>query len=226
VDGGHFTLRLHLMPGPARTPGLVCFVILGRDITAALQAKQLQESTRRLLAKVFVSVDIAVAIVDGAGRIVMANPRTDLLLGYKPAGIVGRKAADLEAPDPRAATATLIEKQFKDGKDATYTVPLLRADGSQLIVRCTSVIATPRSDATAPVATRGEGVGHIKLVGLEEIRSALFARSRSARCSHEACRSCDQTKAGLFAACTVRLQMVWFMCGRYRPPRCRSGPVG
>ena len=187
ADGSHFTLGMHLMPAPARTPGKGCFVVLGRDITAALQAKQLQDSIQRLLAKVFTSVDVAVTIVDGAGRTVMANPHADSLLGYKPNGTVGRNSLELLAPDARASATAAIAQQFKDGKDATYTAPLLRPDGSQMVIRFTSVmvalggarqfrIVTLRPGTAEATAMRSEGVGRIRLVGLDEVRAALGDR--------------------------------------------------
>ena len=67
ADGSSFMLGMHLMPVPARTAGFDCFVIVGRDITEALQTRQMQASMQRLLAAVFTSVDAPVAIVNGAG---------------------------------------------------------------------------------------------------------------------------------------------------------------
>ena len=61
ANGATFMMGMHLMPAPARAPGKACFVILGRDITAAFQARQMQDAIQHLLAKVFSSVDAAVA---------------------------------------------------------------------------------------------------------------------------------------------------------------------
>ncbi len=113
---------MHLMPAPPRTPGRDCFVILGRDITAVLQARQTQDSMQRLLAKVFTSVDAPVAIVNGAGRVVMTNPQLDGLLGYKPNGLVGLPSLDLVVPDARARAATIIRQQLLDGHDSVQCV--------------------------------------------------------------------------------------------------------
>ncbi|MGD0104075.1 MAG: PAS domain-containing protein [Rhodopila sp.] len=187
ADGGSFMLGMHLMPAPARTPGKVCFVVLGRDITTALQTRQMQDSIQRLLTKVFNSVDAAVAIVDGGGRIVMTNPKINLLLGYKPNGLVGRLSLDLVDPESSAVVKAAIKRQQEDGCDATYSATVLRADGSKLGVRFTSVmtgagdakqfrIVTLRPDANPPTALRSESVGRIKLVGLDEVRKALGDR--------------------------------------------------
>jgi PAS domain S-box-containing protein len=187
ANGGTFMLGMHLMPASERTPGRGCFVVLGRDITAVLQARRMQDSIQRLLAKVFSSVDVAVAIVSSAGRIVMTNPHVDLLLGYKPNGLIGRTSIELVVPSSRPLVTAILQQQVGDGRDTTYSAPVLRADGSQLVLRITSVVAaagdskqfcivTLRPEAIGAPVLRSESVGKIKLVGLDEVRSALGAR--------------------------------------------------
>ena len=138
--GGSFMFGFHLMPAPERSPGRVCFTILGRDITAQFEARRLQDSIQRLLAKVFASVDEAVAIVNVGGRIVMTNPRTDRLLGYKPNELVGRPTLDVVANTSRAAVAEAVGRQLRTGQDQSYIATLLKADGSQVAVNITSVL--------------------------------------------------------------------------------------
>jgi PAS domain S-box-containing protein len=187
ADGDSFMLGMHLMPAPARTPGKDCFVVLGRDITAALQARQMQDSIQRLLAKVFSSVDAAVAIVSAAGRIVMTNRGVDLLLGYKPNELVGRSSLDLVASGSRARIGATLKRQFEAETDAIYSAPVVRADATLLRVRITSVIAatgeakkfrivTLRPETTDQASIRSESVGKIKLVGLDGVRKALGDR--------------------------------------------------
>ena len=64
---------------------------------------------------------------------------------------------------------------------------MLQADGSELTVRITSVVVTPdesrqfriltmRPEATRATRTRMESIGHIKLVGLDEVRAAMGDR--------------------------------------------------
>jgi hypothetical protein len=117
----------------------------------------------------------------------MTNPHVDLLLGYKPNGLVGRNSLDIVAPGSRGSVATTVKQQIKDGKAVTYTVPILRMDGSELIARITSVttatgdtkrfrIVTMRPDGLGMPAIRSESVGRIKLVGLDEVRAALGDR--------------------------------------------------
>jgi PAS domain S-box-containing protein len=187
ADGGTFVLGLHLMPAPERTSGRACFTVLGRDITVLLEARQMQNSIQRLLAKVFMSVDEAVAIANAADRIVMTNPRIDRLLGHKPNELVGRSSLDMVAPDSRASTAETIRKQLELGTDQTYLTRLVKADGSQIDASITSVlvatednkqfrILTLRSQETATVGIRTESAGRIKLVGLDEVRLAMGGR--------------------------------------------------
>jgi len=187
ADGSIFMIGLHLMPAPPRTQGHPCFAVLACDLTAVLQARKMQNSIQRLLAKVFISVDEAVAIVDGGGRIVMTNPQVDRLLGYAPNGLVGRRSLELVAPDGREAIAALRKQQLERSEDITYWAPLLRADGSTLDTRITSVfvgsdelklfrILTLRADSGAAVEMRSQTAGRIRLVGLDEVRAALGDR--------------------------------------------------
>jgi PAS domain S-box-containing protein len=187
ADGGSFMLGMHLMPAPEPRQGVARFLLLGRDITAALQGRQMQDSIQRLLAKVFSSVDAAVSIVNAAGRIVMTNRGVDSLLGYKPNELVGRSSLELLAASSRAAIAVTLQRQFEADSDVTYSAPVRRADGSLLRVRITSVIAatgeakkfrivTLRPEATHTDTFRSESVGRIKLVGLDGVRKALGER--------------------------------------------------
>ena len=65
----------------------------------------MQDAIQHLLAKVFSSVDAAVLIISGAGRIVMTNRACDLLLGYAPNALVGRASIEMVASDARARVA-------------------------------------------------------------------------------------------------------------------------
>jgi PAS domain S-box-containing protein len=187
ADGSTFMLGLHLMPAPARAQGRVCFALLGRDITEAFHTRQQQDSVQRLLAKVFISVDEAVAIIDGTGRIVMTNPHVDRLLGYAPNGLIGRGSLEVVAPECRAAVAETRKRQLEEGGDTSFRATLLRADGSRLGARITSVlvgsddlkqfrILTLRAEAGDTTETRTETAGRIRLVGMDEVRAALGDR--------------------------------------------------
>jgi PAS domain S-box-containing protein len=190
ADGGTFVLGFHLMPAPEFTPGRVCFAILGRDITTHLEARRMQDMVQRLLAKVFMSVDEAVVIINAAGRILMTNSRIDQLLGYRANELVGRLSLDLVAPESHATIAATIKRQMEHGHDQSYVTPLLKADGSHVVTSITSVlvstddtkkfrILTLRAHADNAAGLRTETASRIKLVGLDEVRTAMGERWRA-----------------------------------------------
>jgi PAS domain S-box-containing protein len=190
ADGGTFIFGLHLMPAVARTPACSCFVILGRDITAQVEARRMRNSLHLLLVKVFTSVDDAVAIVNSAGRIVMTNPRFDQLLGFEAGALEGRITLDLVVPDARAAITDTVQRQMLDGATTSYIAPLVKGDGSQVVVTVVSAMVTMEDEKRFRVitmrplasATRRAGVtsaGRIKLVGLEDVRAVLGDRWHS-----------------------------------------------
>jgi PAS domain S-box-containing protein len=185
-SGAPFWLGLHLMPVRDATPP--CFVILGRDITESLQARQQQAAIQGLLAKVFLCVKAPVAIVSDSGLLQMTNPALDQLLGYPPGGLVGKRSIDCVASSARAATMAARERQAEDGHDYTIASRLLRADGSEVAVEITSItvqrddlrrfrILTVLKQADeAPPSVTVHVAGKIKLVGLDEVKEALGAR--------------------------------------------------
>ena len=187
ADGTTFVLGMHLMPAPTRTPGRKCFVVIGRDITDLLEARQAEGAIQRLLAKVFVSTDSAVAILNSDGRIVMCNPACNHLLKYKPGEIIGRSAIELAAPASRAAITASTTQQMENKQDLIYYAPIFCSDGSLLPLQITSVlvpvdkkqfrILTLRlTNGAGAAEVRTESAGHINLIGLDEVRAALGDR--------------------------------------------------
>lgn len=185
--GRAFWFGLHLMPVPDTAD---LFVVLGRDITEAMQARRRQAEIQGLLAKVFLSVDAAVAIVGSDGRFLMTNPALDRFLGYPPNGLVGHSTLDVIAPEAHAVVSAERERQLQDGKDYTAEVPLVRVDGTLVPSHLHAVLidtidrrkfrivtarplSTP-SRTTAP--TRPVLAGKIRLVGLEDVKAALGDR--------------------------------------------------
>ncbi|MGA3001689.1 MAG: PAS domain-containing protein [Acetobacteraceae bacterium] len=187
ADGSTFVLGLHVMPVPASESFATgtCFVVLGRDITGVLEARNVQLATQKLLAKVFISIQEAVIIVDTGDRIVMTNPYADQLLGYKPNALAGRPSLDIVALRDRDLIALNRKQQMAEGGDLNFDVLLLLADGSEQTMRVRSVLVE-RDDhkkfrlltlrPIAASATHTTNAGHIKLVGLNEVRNALGGR--------------------------------------------------
>ena len=183
--GASFWLGLHLMP--VRDANPPCFIVLARDITESLQARQQQSAIQGLLAKVFLCVKAPVAIVSDTGIMHMTNPALDQLLGYPPGGLVGKRAAEFNAPSALPALIAARDKQIKDGQDYTLPSRLLRADGSEVAVEITSITvqrddlkhfriitAIEQPDATPAVTVHV--AGKIRLVGLDEVKEALGSR--------------------------------------------------
>jgi PAS domain S-box-containing protein len=183
-DGTTFWFGFHLMQ--VRGPAPPHFVVLGRDITESLQARQQQAAIQGLLAKVFLCVRAPVAIVTESGVIQMSNPALDELLGYSAGSLVGMRAIDYNAPSARPAATAARERQTEDGHDYTLPTRLLRADGTELPVEITS-IAVQREDLrrfriitvlprpNEPPATV-HVAGKIRLIGLDEVKEALGSR--------------------------------------------------
>ena len=185
-DGTSFWLGLHLMPVPEA--GLRRSVALGRDITEILRARHEHAAVQGVLAKVFLCVEAAVAIVDESGVVQMANPALGRLLGCPPARMAGRNSFDFVTLASRAAAAAARESQLASGMDYTIDAMLLREDGSELPVRLTSVLvphadmrrvrivtATPLAAAPVAAATQIHVAGKIRLIGLDAVKATLGA---------------------------------------------------
>jgi PAS domain S-box-containing protein len=185
--GQAFWLGMHLMPV---TEAPTLFVALGRDITETMLARRRQATMQGLLAKVFLSVDAAVAIVGNDGKFLMTNPFLDRLLGHPPNSLVGRTTLDLVASGDRASVSAARDRQIQDGKEYSLDTSLLRIDGTLVPCHVHSTViealdrrkfrivtarplATPSPDAKP---MRAVIAGKIKLVGLEEVKTALGDR--------------------------------------------------
>jgi PAS domain S-box-containing protein len=184
-DGKSFSLGLHLMPVQHASP--LRSIILGRDITESLQARQQQAAIQGLLAKVFLCVTAPVAIVTDDGIIQMNNPALDELLGYPSGGLVGKRAIELNAPIRRPAAIAALQQHVADRTDYTIATNLLRADGSEVAVEASSttlqrddlrrfrIVTILKPPAAAPPVTV-HVAGKIRLIGLDEVRAALGSR--------------------------------------------------
>jgi len=187
ANGAPFWLGLHLMPVAGSNPA--CSVILGRDITESLRDRQQHRAIQGLLAKVFVLVQAAVAIVDDHGVFLMNNPALDHLLGMPPNALNGRLSLDLVVPEERDAARQARQRQLAAGESYRMDTILLRSDGSRVPVEIVSTIVaredlkhfriitvTPRQPVADTAATTVRVAGKIKLIGLEDVKSALGER--------------------------------------------------
>jgi PAS domain S-box-containing protein len=185
--GPPFWFGLHLMPVGEGTPPR--FVLFGRDITEILRDRQEHAAVRGLLAKVFVAVQAAVAIVDENGTILMANPALNKLLGYRTGGLIGKNCPAITAPESRTAAQEAHQSQLETEQDYTIEIAIMRDDQAQVRVNLTSIIAelegvrryqiltlSPLTAAGAPPPVKVHVAGKIKLIGLDEVKTALGPR--------------------------------------------------
>lgn len=187
AGGAPFWLGLHLMPVKGSEPA--CLVVLGRDITASLRERQQHRAVQGLLAKVFVSVPAAVAIIDEHGMFLMNNPAFDRLLGGHPDALNGRPSLEVVAPEGRAVVVQARQRQLATGEDFRIETALVRNDGSRLPVDVVATIVArddlkrfriitviPRQAASEAAAPAVRVAGKIKLIGLEDLKTALGER--------------------------------------------------
>jgi PAS domain S-box-containing protein len=182
--GPPFWLGLHLMPVPQSVPP--CSLILGRDITEGRRDRQQHAAIQGLLAKVFVSVQAAVAIADEDGAILMNNPALDHLLGYPVGGLVGHTAQEVVAPEFHAAVAAARARQSSVGQSLRLKAELLHIDGSRVPVEIAATMVqrddlkrfriTTFTPAAKSAVAKVLVAGKIKLIGLEDVKASLGDR--------------------------------------------------
>jgi PAS domain S-box-containing protein len=186
-NGNSFWLGLHMMPAAEATP--LFSVLLGRDITATVRDKQQRSAIQGLLAKVFASVNAAVAIVEEHGLIAMTNPALDRLLGYPPGALDGRASIEVTASAFRSTVLEARDRQVTNRQAYTIESAALHADGSEVRVELSSILVeredlkrfriitlTPLVPRTAPPPLTLHIAGKIKLIGLEDVKAALGSR--------------------------------------------------
>lgn len=186
-DGTTFWFGIHVMPAGDPAGVDLHALVLGRDITERLRAGEQQRATQELLASVFASVDAAVAIVSEEGRCLMANPGMSQLLGYPPGGLDGVATLDIVAPRSRDIAARARAQQLADGKPYTVPISVLLKNGAELPTHLTAVLVAGNRNRRCRVVTlapkmavelppRVQVAGKLKLIGLDEVRTALGAR--------------------------------------------------
>jgi len=109
--------------------GGLSVVGVSRDITERVRGqKMLQESEARLRA--FTEAAFDGIVVSEAGTFVDVNQRMAQLLGYEISELVGRKVADIVAPEDRS----LVQHNQASGLEHLHEATLVRKDGSVITV--------------------------------------------------------------------------------------------
>ncbi len=190
-------LGLHVM-APAHGTG---FVVMGRDITAKRRQREEQRRMQHLLASVFVLVDAAVAIIDEAGIIRMANPPLADLLGVAPDRLIGRPATAFVHTGDHQAVFEGRRHHESGARRHRYDVRLQRPDGRTIAgsvvsatpdnsdlhrFRVVTLHATPAERGAAPAGysspaadapvNETQCAGKLRLIGLDAVRDQLGDR--------------------------------------------------
>jgi PAS domain S-box-containing protein len=186
--GQGFWFGLHLMPAD-EPDGVRRFLILGHDITEKLRREDRDKAVQSLLAKVFVTVDAPVYILDLQSTCLMTNPAFERLVGARSGALVGSNVLERYPPASQAAIAAGRKQQDIDGLDYHLEV-MLRTETGEVPRRMTGVLvqrpdglrfrivtllpAQPASPQAAPV--RVTAAGRVQLIGLDEVRDTLGPR--------------------------------------------------
>jgi PAS domain S-box-containing protein len=183
-DGEALSLGIHLMPAAGDR-----YLLVGRDITQQEQDRKRQDSANALLARVFMQLDAAVAVLDADGRVLMANRALERLLGQPSGGLAARLAPDFAAADQRDTIAAALARQARDRRPFSTTSTLVRADGHSFRARVTSEgiehpdLKFPRVvtfvaliDPAPAERTNINVAGKIRRIALDPIRQALGDR--------------------------------------------------
>ncbi|TCK20597.1 putative bifunctional diguanylate cyclase/phosphodiesterase [Pseudonocardia endophytica] len=136
-----------------RTPGGGPLRLIGtvQDVTDRRRAEERAQRSGRRFADLVSAITTGVAMVDGRGRIIDANPALCTLLDADLEQLRGVPARSLSA-DPQRSDAELPDWQSAPGPDApplrVDAMPLVRADGTS--VRCEIVVHPSPADDGRP----------------------------------------------------------------------------
>ncbi|MEW5789554.1 MAG: PAS domain S-box protein [Pseudomonadota bacterium] len=146
LDGSQFPVEISLSPFTENGQLLVDAVVV--DITARKQAENRLRQREAHLAMLVDSHPEGLLVVDGTGRIEIANPAAEALLGYERGELAGLEAADLLHegdgqghplldPAPPRGEHSLLGRH-KDGSTVKLSVNLARfSDGGQAYTQAT-----------------------------------------------------------------------------------------
>jgi diguanylate cyclase (GGDEF)-like protein/PAS domain S-box-containing protein len=100
-----------------------------RHLNAQEEAKHLQQN----LSGLFNSLRDFLFIIDQQGNIVHHNQAVSELLGYTPGALIGQPIVTVHPPEARIFAQQVVSEMLA-GKRNTCPIPILRADGQQLMV--------------------------------------------------------------------------------------------
>jgi len=187
-QGRRYWFGLHMMPCDLRAERAGLFVVLGRDITQRRAETEQSAAVQSLLARVFMSADVPISILDAENRFAMTNSAHDRLLGGRSSDWIGRPALDMVEPASRPRVIEARDRHLIEGTPFRIEVDLLSIDGHRVPVRLTSSLVE-RTDrqrfrvvTAVPEPLRPLAIPHItlhgkiKLISLAEVRDHLGER--------------------------------------------------
>lgn len=172
-------------------------IVIGRDITEARRRGILENETQRMLASVFLRVATPVLIVRANGKIFMANPAFQRLLGYDAAECVGLGVEVLTPPESAEAARVARARQLLDGSPYQMRMEIVTKAGIRLPVtlhsavlsdsrgerlRVVTLLAAPGSTPAAadqgpsrvnPVPAEDSSVGQIEVISLDALKASF-----------------------------------------------------
>ncbi len=137
-DGDRRWVRLKTSSIRDANLGHVGTLVMMTDCTRARHAAEALRLSEQQYRQIVEETSDGISKLDSAGRIVFANRRFAAMLGYQPAELLGRHAADLIAPSARRQTLELLSQRndHTPSLDSTF----LHRDGTEVAVNLTANI--------------------------------------------------------------------------------------
>jgi PAS domain S-box-containing protein len=117
------------------------FLLLQGHLLHAAQAEQNERKAvrdRAYLDGLLASAPVAIAVLDGAGRVRGTNPQFEKLFGYPAEHAIGRDLNDLIVPTSELATAAGLTQRARRGETVVVEVERRRQDGHLVPVRASA----------------------------------------------------------------------------------------
>ncbi len=188
ADGTSFWFGFSVIPLGALDGVGPAVLLMGRDITARHRLEREEATIKSVLAEVFRSLDVAVAVVLPNDRILVANPAYAELTGYGMQELSGLPVDRLTAPESLGEARARRAELQRTGQRYSMPLRLLRKDGTVLAVRLKAtavehagtrfrvVTLHPEGGAEAGRSWRRFVVGQIGFIRLDAVRRAYGER--------------------------------------------------
>ena len=137
-DGSTSSFQTSLSPLKNAQAEVVGLVGIGRDIT---QLKQVEAAVRMNEARyraLFEQANDAIFLINKRDQIIDVNQRACDLLGYTPEELLTMTIPDIQAPEVRGQTGTVIKEELRQYEGAPFEAVGLHRDGTRIPVEVTT----------------------------------------------------------------------------------------